>query len=71
MIQPIPVCVICKSDLPSATKQRIIHPSSKVNADVHEFFVSVVSPGYRFEPASEVRYACRVPCFSNLEKAVM
>ena len=70
VIRPIPMCVICQSDLPVATKRRIIHPISEVNADVHEFFVSVVSPGYRFEPASEVRYTCRVPCFSNLENAV-
>ena len=30
----------------------------------------VVSPGYKFEPASDVQYACRVPCFSNLKKTV-
>ena len=54
VIQSVPACVICKSDLPVATKRRLIYPCSEVNADVHEFFVSIVSPGYRFEPASDV-----------------
>ena len=63
-------CVICKSDLPAATKRRVIHLCSEVNANVHEIFVSIVFPGYRFEPASDVHYSCRVPCFSNFEKAI-
>ena len=53
-----------------ATKRRVIQLCSEVNANVHEFFVSIVSPGYRFEPASDVHYSCRVPCFSNFEKAI-
>ena len=64
-----PSCIVCYSDLPTATKRRVIHPCSEANADVHEFFVNVVAPGYTFEPTS-VRYVCRSPCFSDLEKAV-
>ena len=31
--------------------------------------MNVVSPGYKFS-SSSVSYLCRVPCFSNLQKAV-
>jgi len=55
----VPRCVICNSDVPIPAKRRVIHPSSDVNADAHEFFVSVVSPGYKFESTS-VSYVCRV-----------
>ena len=42
------VCVVCNSELPIAIKRRVIHPCSEANADVHEFFVNVVAPGYTF-----------------------
>ena len=67
----VPRCVICNSDVPIPAKRRVIliHPCSDVNADAHELFVSVVSPGCKFE-STAVSYVCRVPCFSNLVKAV-
>ena len=52
---------MCGADLPMATKRRVIHSCNETNADVHEFFVSVVVPGYSFDPAS-VHYVCRLPC---------
>ena len=66
----VPRCIVCNSAVAIAAKRRVIHPCSEVNADVHEFFVRVVFPGYRFESKSGVSYLCRAPCFSSLEKAV-
>ena len=64
-----PSCVVCNSDLPTAAQRRVINPCNEANGDVHNFFVNVVSPGYKFS-SSSVSYLCRVPCFSNLQKAV-
>ena len=47
----------------------MINPRSEGNAVVHDFFVNIVSSGYKFE-SSSVSYLCRVPCFSSLQKAV-
>ena len=66
----VPRCIVCNSAVAIAAKRRVIHPCSEVNADVHQFFVSVVFPGYKFESKSGVSYLCRSPCFSSLEKAV-
>ena len=62
-------CVVCGADLPTAVKRRVLHPPNEANADVHEFFVSVVAPGYSFA-SDVVRYACRYTCFVTLQKAV-
>ena len=62
-------CVVCGADLPTSVKRRVLHPPNEANADVHEFFVSVVAPGYSFA-SDAVRYACRYTCFSILQKAV-
>ena len=62
-------CVVCGADLPMAVKRRVLYPPNEANADVREFFVSVVAPGYSF--ASDiVRYVCRYTCFATLQKAV-
>ena len=62
-------CVVCGADLPTAVKRRVLHPPNEANADVHEFFVSVVAPEYSFA-SDTVRYACRYTCFATLQKAV-
>ena len=69
MASPANCCVVCNADLPTAVKRRVIHPCNEANADAHEFFMNVVSPGYTFQSTS-VRYVCRTPCFLNLEKAI-
>ena len=58
-------CVVCSADLPTVVKRRVLHPPNEANADVHEFFVSVVAPGYSF--ASDI--VCYT-CFATLQKAV-
>ena len=62
-------CVVCGADLPTSVTRRVLHPPKETNADVHEFFVSVVAPGYSFV-GDAIGYACRYTCFSYLEKAV-
>ena len=69
MASPANCCVVCNADLPTAVKRRVIHPCNEANADAHEFFMNVVSPGYTFQSTS-VRYVCRTPCFLNLEMAI-
>ena len=49
-------CVVCGADLPMAVKRRVLHPPNEANADVREFFVSVVAPGYSF--ASDIVRYC-------------
>ena len=66
----VPRCIVCNSAVAIAAKRRVIHPCNEANADVHQFFVSVLFPGYKFESKSSVSYLCRAPCFSSLEKAV-
>ena len=63
-----PCCFLCSASLGFPTKRRVISPVSKVNADIHEFLVTVVRPGHQF--GSKVAYVCRMPCFSNLTTAV-
>ena len=63
-----PCCFLCSASLGFPTKRRVISPVSEVNADIHEFLVTAVRPGHQF--GSKVAYVCRMPCFSNLTKAV-
>lgn len=67
------MCVVCNSPVTKAVQRRVIYPCSEVNRDIYEFFLKVVSPGYKFKATTghgAVNYVCRVPCFSNLQKAV-
>ena len=63
-------CLVCCSDVEVASKRRLIYPVTKANAEVHNFFVQFVFPGYVFSPVHFPKYLCRSPCFSNLEKAL-
>ena len=66
---PIYSCIVCNSDVPTAAQRRVINPRNERSAVVHDFFVNIVSSGYKFE-SSSVSYLRRVPCFSNLQKVV-
>ena len=63
-------CLLCSLRLDTASKRRLIHPITEVNASIHEFFVHSVAPGYVFSPSHVRRYLCRFPCYTNLEKAL-
>lgn len=70
MSSQVHFCLLCRLPLPVASKRRGIHPVSEVNADIHEFFVRTVAPGYAFSPCDTPKYLCRYPCYSTLEKAL-
>ena len=63
-------CVICRLPLPVASKRRRINPVTEANADVHEFFIHYVVPGYVFSPSDSVKYMCLYPCFADIMKAL-
>ncbi len=61
-------CLLCSKPLPYACKRRLLSPVTEANADVHEFFVTHVSPGFQF--GEQQSYVCRQGCWGDLEKAV-
>ena len=63
-------CVICHLPLPIASKRRLINPVPEANADVHEFFIHFVAPGFIFSPSDSVKYMCLYPCFADVKKAL-
>ena len=63
-------CVICRLPLPVSSKRRLINPVTEASADVHEFFVQYVVPGYVFSPSDSSKYICKYPCFADVEKAM-
>ena len=55
-------CILCGTDQP------VISPVSEANRSVNSFLTAIVRPGFRF--GDDISYVCRLPCFSNLTKAV-
>ena len=57
-------CIFCCTNtIPE--KRRIVSPTSQYHADLHEFLTTAV--GYQF--GAGVVYACRYPCFADIQKA--
>ena len=63
-------CVTCRLPLPISSKRRLINLVTEANADVHEFFLQYVVPGYNFSPSDSSKYICKHPCFADVEKAM-
>ena len=62
-------CLLCQTEVNVSSKRRIIHPSSKSNAEVHNFVVEGLCRGWSLPANDTVIYTCRAPCFAELVKA--
>ena len=61
-------CIVCGKDvLPDF--RRILHPPSKTNSPVREFFVRFLQSSFTF-PAEETLYVCKNSCFPKLDQGM-